>query len=172
MRQGRGETDREDPGGVVTRTDYTKMRVGRVIERWTYAKPDGTRAIGKRVIVKCPTCAKNAYRRLSNGMWFYVHSEEHRETDLGFVVRDAASECRVPAVEADKLGFDGYYCVEVGCWRAAGRGTQGRCLHHQRGPSEGAIRKSIEALLESDRLAEPQFAELLGKLRRKLGGAL
>ena len=146
--------------------DYTKMRVGRVISRWTYTKRDGSTGHGAQKIVRCP-CGKNAIRELCGGTFEFVHKLT-RDTSSGlFAVVSDKEVCRFPAPEELKLEY-GNICMEIGCWLPAGKDTQGLCSRHQIGPSGGEIKRAIEALLATERLGEEQFAEDLARLRKKL----
>jgi hypothetical protein len=44
--------------GRQTKIDYTKMRKGRVIRRWTYRETDGTTKVAESRIIVCPKCGK------------------------------------------------------------------------------------------------------------------
>lgn len=148
-------------------TDYTKFRVGKVVERWTYNKRDGTKATGERRIEKCPTCGKNAIREQLFGTLHYVHRVEC-DTSSGFAHVRNKVECKVPALESLKAEYDDHYCIEVGCWREALNDAEGYCSKHVKGPTGGAIKAALKSLLETHRLGETQFDELCLKLYEKL----
>jgi hypothetical protein len=148
--------------------DYTKMRLGRVVQRWTYQDKDGSTKRAQSKVVKCPACGKNAERSMFVGTYEYTHVLD-QDTSGIFAVNRKKISCRVEVPEEAKAEYPGHYCRAIGCWKEAGQDTEGFCTKHQVGPSGGEIKRSIEKLLLTHRLGEAQFDDALGELNRKLG---
>lgn len=147
--------------------DYTRMRLGKVLRRWTWTDRQGTNRQGAEKIVKCPKCGKNARRARISGTLHFVHSEE-REALGGFSVRRNSVICAMPASEEIKDETPGHYCITSGCWKEQRPDAEGMCSTHKRGPTGGEIRKALEDLITTHRLGEEQFRELRERLTRKL----
>jgi len=94
------------------RIDYTKYRVGTVVRRWTYHKPDGTDGVGQTKIAKCPKCGRKG-EKVANAVPKTGVVTSHSYTHGGKVVSVAGismfhvdDQCCVPTPEGEKLAAE------------------------------------------------------------------
>jgi hypothetical protein len=84
--------------------DYTKMRLGTVTMRWTYAKKDGTQGVGERKIGKCPKCERKGELYSHTGSkghrsFSCTHKSRVVEAIPGFPLNMVDDHCEMPDPE-------------------------------------------------------------------------
>jgi hypothetical protein len=83
------------------RIDYTKYRVGTVVRRWKYRKPDGTEGVGQTKIARCPKCGRKG-EKMANA----VPKTGVTVSVGGFAMFHVDDQCCVLTPEGEKLAAE------------------------------------------------------------------